>query len=320
MLDLPNKVAIFGIGNIGRRHLESLIHQNFDIYLFDKSEDNLNYIRCNVFTNTIQLITNNLKDFDVNLDLAIISTDSKNRLELLGHIQNEIAVKHWLIEKLLASNLKELAAYENLIFTDNVWVNIPRRRMQCWKFIKEEIEKSDIVHVKISGSNWGLVTNSIHFINLFEWFSSVNLTEINLLNLPHRWYPSKRKGYLEVDGAFECNFANIFRIELVQNIECSEFFEIEIFTGRGLYKINMENRDIVFTYPNSSSRALKEDLIRETSGSIAQDILIESKDINLPTLEDSLRVHEILISSYQASFSTRSTTYEKESRLEFSIT
>jgi hypothetical protein len=320
MLESPSKVAIFGIGNIGRRHLESLVCQNFDIYIFDKSEDNLNYIRRNIFTKKIKLISNNLKDFDVNLDLAIISTDSKNRLELIRHIQQEIVVKKWLIEKLLASNFIELAAYENLTFTDNAWVNLPRRRMQCWKFIKEEIERTDIEHVKISGSNWGLVTNSIHFINLFEWFSSINLTEINLLNLPHLWYSSKRKGYLEVDGVFECNFANFFRIELVQSVECSEFFEIEIFTGKGLYKIKMDNQDLVFTYPNSSSRALKEDLISESSGFIAQDILSETKKMNLPTLEDSLRVHKILMSSYQTSFMARSNVYEKEFRLEFLVT
>lgn len=320
MLDLPSKVAIFGIGNIGRRHLESLVSKNFDIYLFDKSEDNLRYVKHNFSTEKIKSISQSITDIDVDLDLAFISTDSKNRLELLKYIHKEVIVKKWLIEKLLASNLKELAAYSNLPFKDNVWVNVPRRRMQCWKLIREEIIKSDIEHVKISGSNWGLVTNSIHFINLFEWFSNINISEINLLNLPHRWYPSKRKGYLEVDGVFECNFANFFRIELIQNIDCSEFTEIEIMTSKGLYKIKMDNWDLVFTYPNSSSRSLKEDLISESSGSIAHDILIESEDIKLPKLEDSLRVHKILITSYQASFAARSTTYKKDLKLEFFIT
>lgn len=320
MLVSPSKVAIFGIGNIGRRHLESLVSQNFDIYLFDKSEDNLNYVRHNFFTEKIKLISQSIIDIDVNLDLAIISTDSKNRLALLEDIHKEVVVKKWLIEKLLAPNLKELPAYGNLPFKNNAWVNVPRGRMQCWKFIREEIVKSDIEHVKISGGNWGLATNSIHFIHLFEWLSDCSLSEIKLLNLPHRWYPSKRKGYLEVDGFFECNFANIFRVELVQNVECSELIEIEILTDKGLYNIKMVNWDLLFTYPDSSSRALREDLISESSGLIAQDILGESKDINLPKLDDSLRVHKILIESYQASFAAKSTIYEEDSKLEFFIT
>ena len=75
------KSLLVGAGDIGKRHLESLININQDkrIYVLDPSKE-IRYEISNKYKLDYIFIKESSKDLPENIDICIISTTAKNRL------------------------------------------------------------------------------------------------------------------------------------------------------------------------------------------------------------------------------------------------
>ena len=99
------RVALIGVGSIGKRHLESLIklkHKS-DILLIDRNLESLKFCKNtnkNISTHNFFYSTQ-LKDLPKNIDLAIISTNSDVRREVTEQLINYTQVKYIIFEKIV---------------------------------------------------------------------------------------------------------------------------------------------------------------------------------------------------------------------------
>ena len=89
----------------------------------------------------------------------------------------------------------------------STWVNCPRRTYGFYKDLKREYFSKGIdFNLNLRGNNWGLACNSIHFLDLAQWFSEKNSIKINTDFLERRVIDSKRDNFKEVFGELRGDF------------------------------------------------------------------------------------------------------------------
>lgn len=137
--------------------------------------------------------------------LAVISTSSRDRFTALsGFLQNAEA-DHFLLEKLLATDLEILNKIADLAskVSSQFWVNCPMPFFPHYEKVKNELEKSLDLHplmYSVHAGNYGLVTNFIHYLDHFYALSGEEI--LNLTIRPGaRLVESKRRGYSELVGS-----------------------------------------------------------------------------------------------------------------------
>ena len=213
----PNRTVFFliiGLGNIGKRHLESLLRvKNSFIYLKDVNEKNLNNILVKYSKKKVKKISN-LNEIKTKIDLAIIATNSDQRPKSLSELIKYSKIKNIILEKIVFQKLQYFEKFLNISkkMKINIFVNHPRRFWKIFQKIKNEIEynKSNF-QIVLKSKDWGICCNSIHFIDLFFFLSFEKINFVNYFNfLQKKIYSSKRKGFCELKGKinFECNNSN----------------------------------------------------------------------------------------------------------------
>ncbi len=226
-----NKIRFFliiGLGNIGKRHLESLVNvKNSFIYLKDSNEKNLNKILIAYRKKKIKKISN-LNEIKTKIDLAIIATNSDQRPKALSQLIKYSKVKNIILEKIV---FQKLEYFKKFLYISkkkkiNIFVNYPRRFWKIFQKIKSEIKnnKSNF-EITFKGNNWGLCCNSIHFIDLFFFLSFEKIVSMNYYNfLSKKIYNSKRKGFYELKGKlnYECNNNN--KLILIDSRKLKNYF------------------------------------------------------------------------------------------------
>jgi predicted dehydrogenase len=210
------KAVIIGAGQLGSRHLQGLLSCKIkqEIIIFDLSINSLDISkkRALEINNDHNLIfTDNWEDIPTNIDLAIISTNSNVRFEILEKLFIKSNVNNILLEKVLFQSISDFASTEilqkNYPFT-NLWVNHPRRMSSFYKNIKSRLNNNNdkILSVSISGMDWGLACNSLHFIDLVTFLIDSELKSMNTSYLNKRIEESKRIGFIEFNGTITGEF------------------------------------------------------------------------------------------------------------------
>ena len=210
---------IIGGGNLGFRYAEGIlkIREKFKLTIIDKSHRRLEFLKQNLIreisnsNNKLELLTEII--IPRQFDLAIVSTNSDVRYKVFKEYNKKHNVKFWILEKVLTSSLKELSLFPN---NNNIFVNTFLRTLDVFKNIKNTIPKND-VEIFVSGSNWGLACNSIHYIDLISWVFNKMPLGINSDQLENEWFNSKRKGFYEVNGTLKVTYPNNVQLNLTCN-------------------------------------------------------------------------------------------------------
>ena len=202
-------IVIIGCGNIGSRHFQSLslLNEKSNIYLIDPSSENIN--KAIKIYNTQQSKKSNsiervleINKINKKIDILIIATSSSVRIDIIKKFFEHNKTKYIILEKFLFQKEEDYYLAEK-IFTKNktkVWVNQSISYQNCFKEIQSFFIKSKRINMKITGGNWGLCCNSIHYIELFEYLTNRKKT----LNLQSSFFEktieSKRTGFYEIIG------------------------------------------------------------------------------------------------------------------------
>lgn len=247
-------VLIAGCGNIGSRHLQSLKLSGLPlcIYAYDPNEASLNKAKT-IWESTkgtphVVHFTNDLTNIPNTIFAAVIATNSANRLAVFKLIAENFTVKHFVLEKFLFPEVKEFNEAQNVIdqLEATVEVNCPRRLFEPYHFLKNECA-AQIYSIEIKGNNWGLCSNSIHFIDLINFLSDKLPTACSL-DIGSKFIPSKREGYTEIIGKMKCSFDGLEAI-----ISCDEGdfsgMQITIITEESTYLIEEKN-NVICIYKN----------------------------------------------------------------------
>lgn len=298
-----NRVYIIGAGQIGSRHLQALKSASvaLDITVIDPSKNSLSISKkrydempSGKYKQLVSYKTSSpRKD---NLDLAIIATNSDSRAKVVNKLISVAKPKYLIMEKILFQKKVDYKAIEDLLNKNKIkaWVNCPMRVMPFFQSIKKMVGDDKLIYFHISGSNYGLVTNAIHYIDYIAYLSECQDYTTNTKQLEKKIYASKRLGFSELNGTLSVNFESgsqgilscyhdgdlpIIISIYNRSFRCI-FRQAESLAWLANHKNNWQWEEIKAPIPYQSQMTNK----------LVQD-LFSSRTINLPTYSESAKLH-----------------------------
>ena len=294
------KLMIVGGGNLGFRYAQGImkLKNPFHLTIIDKSYSRLEFLKKTFTEDNLSLPDNiellaNLREQRF-FDLVIISTNSDIRLNVFDEYYNNHIVNFWILEKVLTSNIDELSLFQK---EGKIWVNTFLRSLNIFKNIKKSIPKSN-VEISVSGGNWGLACNSIHYIDLISWiFNNVPII-INSENLDSEWFSSKRDGFYEVNGSLTV----LYPENVILSITCNSSSDdlIIVFKSNSIsYKYNLISG--VF----QSNGVIKSNILIPYQSDITPNLvneIIETKQSSLTPISESIEMHSLFLTAMTKSW------------------
>lgn len=291
-----NSVAIIGAGQLGSRHLQGIarIEGPIDIYVVDPFEKSLAVSgeRFNEISNhtnkTLRLLTN-IKELPANLDFVVIATNSKQRLQVMIDLLNQSTVKYMVLEKFLFPYVEEYNTAKELIENNNVrvFVNCARRSWSSYRKLKTLLKHKKVIEMKVSGTNWNLASNSIHFLDLFLYLTEQPTVTADTSQLDSELLENKRKGYIEIAGTIKFNTPIGQHLLLYSSIEESGDPIITINTNEGSVIIDEANKEIRI----GESIQNFDTFFQSELTNIIYEQLMDSGDCSLVQFENSINAH-----------------------------
>ena len=295
---------------MGCRHLEALSKSTFPIELYgidpqkysvDLAKESLESLQTKKNIKNIS-ITQEIKTLPKTLDLLIIATNSDVRLEVLCEILDYADVNFIILEKILFQAEKDLTKGKRILNKSGseAWVNCPRRVWPLYTDIKKYLYGKHKVSFKLSGGNWGMGCNAIHFIDCFEYLTNSRLKEINTKLLDQVIHNSKRKGFIEFTGILEASFdnQNSMILESVDD-NMSNLFSINISSEDTTISIdeNSGKGEIIFQDEPKKEFTFKVPFQSELTNLIAKEIMFDSKCFLTPYDESAMQ-HRVLLDAF----------------------
>ncbi|WP_457281217.1 hypothetical protein [Polaromonas sp. P5_D5] len=292
---MTHSVLISGAGQLGSRYLQGLVNcgsplcihvQDVDPASLARAQQRWDEVAKANRAHEIQLHTS-LVMVPAAIDVAIVATTARWRPEVVREIAARTTVGAWILEKVLAQSETGLDEIEHHVGHARVWVNTPRRMLDWHQQIKAQLTSGKPMHLKVSGGAWGLACNSIHFLDMFAWWTGETPTTFDTSELAPGWIESKRPGNWEVMGTLKVDFSGGSTAALEAG-DGDVFYRFELDDGIHRWAID----EAAGTAKRSDGLDLPGRLPfqSEVSGALIESILV-SNDCALPTLEQSLEIH-----------------------------
>jgi len=298
-------ILIIGAGQLGSRHLQSLLKvpSKLKIYVVDQSHDSLSLAKsraaeiANKANTEVVYHTGLDKITNTSFFLTIVATGAAPRLSILRDVLNRFESKNIILEKFLFQDLESYAVAKSLIESSSasVFVNCPLRTYPIFKTIKKEISLSNHpIHMHYSGGDWvGLACNSIHYIDLLAFLGDVKLQTVDCLNLDSEIIPSKRIGHIEFTGTVMYHYSDGAYLEF-QSLRGSQASStITIRFGEKCYEIDELTGN--YNYYQGSSLIRKDRYDVPYQSDLTQNVfdqLLRDDTCDLPTYEESSGYHK----------------------------
>jgi hypothetical protein len=292
-------IVLVGAGQLGSRYLQGLskFSEPLSIFVIDVNQNSLDeaqliwqeaLIEPNVHSIKFQDTMDNLPE---KTDIAIISTSSNVRELVVKNLMVFTSVKNWILEKVLTQNITELNNLEFLL-GKTAWVNTFFRTLPWFKEIKKNTSKSPI-HVEVTGGNWGIACNTIHFIDFIYWWTGENILAFDHSGLESKWQKAKRIGFWEINGCLVANFSNGSTATLKSD-DSNDPFLIKIKSDKEEWEIDWDNgiakRNDDFTL---KGKVLYQS---EMTSNLVESILYNNA-CELPTISVSIQQHKPFLES-----------------------
>ncbi len=307
------KILLIGLGNIGLRHLESIlkIKSKIEISCYDKFKKKYKEINKiidqNKFNKNIIIKIINQSYFDKNYDLVIFASTANGRHTLLKNILKSVKIKFILFEKIVFQS--ESQFYKSLkLITENkikAWVNCTRRQYNSYQYLAKIIDIHNIknFHMTVSG-NFEFSSNLIHFIDLFSLLSSTDKMKLLNFNL-HSIKNSKRDNFYEFSGFAKIVCENNNNLEVNNNIKDKNGVFVHLKSNKFEIQFNENSSDVLIKKNNIKINYKKLNFkhiyISQIMTQIYEDILF-NKACNLTTINSSYFHHVLFLKKFIAFF------------------
>jgi len=239
-------IAIIGAGQLGSRHLQAMARVTDDIviYIVDPSEDSLELSRGRFAeVNQANITLHCLKKVDQlpsKIEFAVIATNSLQRLTVLEQLLKHTKVKYLILEKFLFPYIEEYEIATQLIerTSTKVFVNCARTMWPSYQKIRSILSEEKEIKIEVSGSQWNMASNSIHFLNLFTFITGCDEFEVDTSSLDSQLQKNKRANYIEFTGTLKVS-AN-YKHELILNSYVNKEDSFKILIKSENYCITIE--------------------------------------------------------------------------------
>lgn len=306
-------LAIIGTGQMGSRHLQSIARLNRDaeIYLVDPSQESLNVAQDRYnqifddnkqkFSKKIFLLTD-IRSLPEYLDLVIIATTAHSRLQIIESLFKQSKVSNLILEKIVFQKPADFDTAETIFkkYNVKVWVNCPRRFWPGYIHIKEIMRKTrhSYTSMSVTGANWGLCCNSIHFIDLFGFITGEYDLDLHNDQLDLNLVPAKRPGTIEMSGTIS-GFNKAGGTILIKEYPDADIPLQIIFENPDIRCIIDELSDIIKISRSSNSWKYEEiplqKLLQSQLTHLYVTEILETGNTRLPTFSESMISHKLLL-------------------------
>ena len=296
-------VAILGVGNIGCRHLQSLMNTGFpiNIYLYDidlkRVENVVKEIELNYNNKNVKIfVIDSLIHLPNKIFLCILATTAISRLSTLIKVQSNI--RFLVLEKVLTSSLDELQIYKNLTYKyEKVYVNMPYYFQDIFAQMFDLIINPK--KVIFQGNDYGIACNFVHFIDIAEKLLSKKIVISNKIESEILWKESSRKGFYDLTGKIELELSSGEIIDIFCGKENKTDIQIKVLDNRNEFIYDWETGDL----SKNGFKVLNNQISFQSERSIKiLEDLLRNKEPQIASLGKAIRIHEILINVLQPSW------------------
>jgi len=287
------KVLIIGFGNMGARHLQSILSE------FKKVEAHVLELNRTVFLNNLKIIKVNQKkvihhkDFNTipkKMDFCVVATPSEPRFDIVNKLL-EFEIDKFLLEKVVFQNDFQFENILNKIENSNkqIYCNFVSRYYKNFVELKQSLKAKKITMV-VNGDDFGFACNSLHFIDLFEYFTNSKSIITNSVLLKDQRGNKRGENYVELNG----------ELIAVTNKGDNLFIKNDVTKSEGLDLLIVTNDNLhVFKYKNKKHKKINVNDVEEfdfeikytseLTAEIYKDIL--NNNCLLPTLKQTRSAH-----------------------------
>lgn len=276
---------IVGLGKIGIEHLKACcISKKINkIFILDKKS-------------ILDKLIDNKKIFKYDLNkkqktrLLIVSTNSSERFPItLEILKDNFSIKWIVFEKFLSNQIREYTQIKFLLKKRNIlaFVNCTRRSFPFYKKLKKTIFKKNF-HMTVIGNNISMGSNSIHFIDLFQFFLDDTI-KLSCDTHIEKKFMSKRKGYNDFNGTLFVN-SNNSSLSIIENKNLSSA-KIYITSSLQNFHIDEIQRKYCLIEKNKASINSFEFLNIENTTNTTISQLIKFGKCDLPSFHISSVAH-----------------------------
>jgi len=232
-------VAIVGAGQLGSRHLQALkaVKTPLDIHVVEPREESARIARERY--DAVAAAAAHRIAFASDpaglppIDIAIVATNSDRRAEAMRALLGATRVRMMVAEKLLFDRRADYAAIGELLASagTRAWVNCTMRMVPIYERIRATLGAGP-VHYRVTGGNFGLVTNAIHYLDHMVHLTGCESYTVATAALDPELVPSKRAGFREVTGTLVARFADGSRCEVTSLASGTAPVLVEIFDDK----------------------------------------------------------------------------------------
>ncbi|WP_062199930.1 Gfo/Idh/MocA family oxidoreductase [Massilibacterium senegalense] len=308
-------IAIIGSGHIGSRHLQSMskLDDSSNIFVVDPSIESLksaenHYKEVNLKCQHNLTFTTNLNEIPKVLDGVIIATSSMMRKEVIKQLlYHANSIQFLILEKFLFPSIDDFQEVKTILQEKGIlnytYVNCTRREYPFYHFLKSKLKTSQFINFRVSGSNVGLGSNGVHYLDIFSYLINDNDINIYFSELDNIILPSKREGYIEFTGKLK----GVSDKKMKADITIESFKEpnipitITIESDNLKCIINKKEKNILLFQKQNQWKEEYIDypniLISEVSHVIIKK-LFEQKQCNLTPYLKSMELHQLLLREF----------------------
>ena len=327
------KILLVGAGQIGSRHLQGMAMLNqiaktaAEIFVLDPSTSSLKVAeeRFQAMKSGQELPPVHFESDIAKLknvgpfDVAIVATDARIRRSATENIFAHLQIKNLILEKILFQKKSDYAEIQKLLTSKQVrtWVNCPMRIWPGYKTLKDHMAKDRAtktpIKMTLTGGGWGLACNSIHYMDLFCFLSDSTVKTVSTQNLDPEVIPSKRAGFYELTGELNVDFSDGSQFSIVCEKNSTKPIQMTIEMDTQRHVIREDLKACWSSFANQHWQIEKWDLQMpyqsQVTGLVVVDIL-EKKQTLLPTYEESMKTHLIMLDSFLTFFDARMKTVD----------
>lgn len=291
---MEKNIAVIGIGNLGMRHMQSLLEmKDYHVVGMDSNADQIQKSK-QILCEDITAFTR-ITDLPVEIELAVIATSSNVRRQVFEELVSHAHVKNIIFEKVLFQKQEDYYSVSKILKDNSIkaWVNCARREYKDYQKLCQ-ILQNERLDFYMSGAEWGLGCNCIHMLDLFSFLCGSNDIMIRNVNIEKDITSSKRKGFYEIYGNLSGVSSNgdTFFVGCRRNSNLPSEIRLETDTQRIV--INESKRKMVVSSKENdwNEEEFPFEILYQSqlTATVAKEIL-EGDGCKLPTYEESASLH-----------------------------
>ena len=300
-------VCLIGCGGVGKRHLEAMLKVKNDI--------NIEVVEPNIENTPTTLVGQNInyfskiEDVSNNIDICLIATTANVRKKVILELVSKKNVKFMILEKVVFQNEKDFDEIIKLFEEKNIksWVNCHLRAQPIYKELKtQSIISYDTTMTYEYSDDFTLSSSAIHILDLFSYLCDDYNLEIQDIVTDTELKTSRHSGCVDFNGYMKVR--NTDGHTLVVKKRDAVFGEHLTITQPDLWLKssegdNPDNRiGFVESFYYRGTHPHREDIPYVWQSLLTNsyiDDIIEKSDCDLSTLENSAKLHKIMLKSFR---------------------